>query len=50
MDSRKISKNAPEWFNVFPDWKIKQYKDYIAKNEDTINVLSKHQNWITTSP
>lgn len=33
-----------------PDWKIKQYKDYIAKNEDTIRVLSKHQNWITTSP
>ena len=45
-----MSKNAPEWFNVFPDWKIKQYKDYIAKNEDTVNILSKHQSWITTSP
>ncbi len=33
-----------------PDWKIKQYRDYIGKNEDTINILSKHQNWITTSP
>ena len=33
-----------------PDWKIKQYKEYMAKNEDTINILSKHQSWITTSP
>ena len=23
-----------------PDWKIKHYRDYIAKNEDTLNVLS----------
>ena len=33
-----------------PDWKIKQFKDYIARNEDTISVFSKHQSWITTSP
>ena len=33
-----------------PDWKIEQYKEHLAKNEDTINILSKHQNWITTSP
>ena len=45
-----MSKNAPEWFNILPDWKIEQYKEYLAKNEDTINILSKHQNWITTSP
>ena len=45
-----MSKNAPEWFNILPDWKIEQYKEHLAKNEDTINILSKHQNWITTSP
>ena len=33
-----------------PEWKIMQYKNYLAKNEDTINILSKHQSWITTSP
>ena len=33
-----------------PDWKIQQFKEYLAKNEDTINILSKHQSWITTSP
>ena len=50
IDNKKVSKNAPEWFNILPDWKIEQYKEYLAKNEDTINILSKHQNWITTSP
>ena len=50
MDNQKNSNNAPDWFHVMPEWKIKQFKDYIAKNEDTINILSKHQNWITTSP
>ena len=50
MDNQKNSSNAPDWFHVMPEWKIKQFKDYIAKNEDTINILSKHQNWITTSP
>ena len=38
LDNQKVSSNSPEWFNVMPEWKIKQYKDYIAKNEDTMNV------------
>ena len=46
----KVSKEAPQWFNFFPDWKIQQYKDYLAKNEDTVNIFSKHQGWITVSP
>jgi hypothetical protein len=33
-----------------PDWKIKQYKEHLARNEDTIRIISKHQNWITTTP
>ena len=33
-----------------PDWKIKQFNDYLSRNEETINVISKHQNWITISP
>ena len=46
----KISKEAPEWFNILPDWKIAQFKEYLAKNEDTINIVSKQQGWITVSP
>ena len=49
-DNKKISENAPEWFHIFPDWKMEQYKKYLAKNEDTINIISKHQSWLTTSP
>ena len=48
-EKTKISDDAPEWFNVFPSWKVKQYNDYIAKNETTLNVLSKQQNWITVN-
>ena len=50
MDNRIISNNSPGWFNVMPEWKIKQFRDYMARNEDTMSVLSKHQNWITISP
>lgn len=48
-EKTKISDDAPEWFDVFPSWKVKQYNDYIAKNQTTLNVLSKQQNWITVS-
>ena len=50
INNNKVSKNAPEWFHVFPDWKMEQYKEYLSKNEETINIISKHQSWITTSP
>ena len=40
MDNQKNSSNAPDWFHVMPEWKIKQFKDYIAKNEDTINIFN----------
>lgn len=43
----KISKDTPSWFNVCPEWKKKQFDDYLTRNEDTMRVLSKHQNWIT---
>lgn len=46
----KISKDAPDWFNVCPDWKVKQFDDYLVKNEDTISVFSRYQNWITVTP
>lgn len=32
-----------------PDWKVKQLHEYFKKTEDTLNVLSKYQNWITVS-
>ena len=46
----KISKDAPNWFQKVPPWKIKQINEYLEKNEDTIHILSKHQNWITVTP
>jgi hypothetical protein len=46
----KTSKDAPDWFNVVPSWKAEQFKKYLENNEDTINIISKHQNWITISP
>ena len=48
-EKTKISEEAPEWFDVFPKWKKKQYDDFISKNETTLNILSKHQNWITVN-
>ena len=41
------SNDAPDWFNIIPTWKIDQYNDYVGQNETTLNVLSKHQNWMT---
>ena len=29
-EKTKISDDAPEWFDVFPSWKVKQYNDYIT--------------------
>ena len=29
---------------------MEQFKKYLENNEDTINIFSKHQNWITVSP
>ena len=46
----KTSKDAPGWFESVPSWKIKQFNEYLEKNEDTIHILSKHQNWITVTP
>ena len=33
-----------------PSWKVEQFKKYLENNEDTINIFSKHQNWITVNP
>ena len=41
------SNDAPDWFNIIPNWKIDQYNDYLGQNETTLNILSKHQNWMT---
>ena len=46
-EKTKISDDAPQWFDVLPEWKKKQYYEYISKNETTLNILSKQQNWIT---
>lgn len=46
----KVSKEAPEWFQVVTDEKNKKYDEIIAKNEETLNVLSRYNRWITITP
>ena len=46
-EKTKISDDSPQWFDVLP--KKKQYNEYISKNETTLNILSKQQNWITVN-
>jgi hypothetical protein len=46
----KISKEAPEWFKVVTDEKAEYYDNLIAKTEDTLNVFSRYQKWITVTP
>ena len=50
VNNYKESNDAPEWFNIIPDWKLKKYKENLARNEETIRIISKHQSWITTTP
>ena len=33
-----------------PDWKVKLFKEEIAKKEETITVFSRYQDWITVTP
>ena len=46
----KISKEAPEWFDIVPEWKAKLFDKSLIKKEDTIMVFSRYQNWITVTP
>ena len=43
----KISKDAPKWFKIVPEWKVQLFKDDLVNKEDTIKVFSRYQNWIT---
>lgn len=44
-----ISKDAPEWFNVIDDKKLKALDDKM-KSEETVSIISKFQSWITVTP
>ena len=46
----KISKDAPKWFKIVPDWKNELFKEEITKKEDTIRVFSRFENWLTVYP
>ena len=46
----KISKGAPKWFNIIPQWKSELFNDELIKKQDTITVFSKNQNWLTVTP
>ena len=43
------SKESPDWFHIAPEWKGSQFREYLAKNEDSIKILSKHKGWISIS-
>jgi hypothetical protein len=43
------SKESPDWFHIAPEWKESQFREHLAKNEDSIKILSKHQGWISIS-
>lgn len=46
----KVSRAAPEWFQVVTDEKNKKTDQLIAKNEETLSVLSRYKSWITVTP
>ncbi|MCQ2819771.1 MAG: hypothetical protein MJ252_21105 [archaeon] len=41
---------APEWFNVCPEWKQKKFREDLIKQQDTVAVFSRYNNWITVTP
>ena len=43
------SKESPDWFHIAPEWKESQFREHLAKNEDSIKILSKHKGWISIS-
>lgn len=43
------SKDSPDWFHFFPEWKQKQLNDHYAQKENSLQILSKHKGWITIS-
>ena len=46
----KVSKAAPEWFQVVTEEKNKKFDEIIAKNEETLSILSRYKSWITVTP
>ena len=46
----KVSRQAPEWFQVVTEEKNKKYDEIIAKNEETLSILSRYNKWITVTP
>ncbi len=50
QNGTKVSKGAPEWFQVVTDEKNKKFDEIISKNEETLNILSRYSNWITVTP
>jgi hypothetical protein len=46
----RVSKAAPEWFQVVSDEKNKKIDEKISKNEETLFLLSRYNRWITVTP
>lgn len=50
MSRTKISDEAPNWFHIVNDKKLKDWNEALAKNEETISVFSRYNKWITVTP
>jgi hypothetical protein len=50
MNRTKVSNEAPDWFKVVTEEKIKKYDEHVIKNEETLSVFSRYQKWITVTP
>jgi hypothetical protein len=50
MNRTKISDEAPQWFHLINEKKLKQWDDAFIKKDETLSVFSRFQKWITITP
>lgn len=50
LNQTKISLDAPQWFKFANEKSTQALNELLIKNEDTISIFSKHQQWITLTP
>ena len=50
MNRTKVSTEAPDWFHVVNDNKIKKWNQKFIDNDDPLSVFSRYQKWITVTP
>ena len=50
MTRTTISRDAPEWFTIMNEKKLKDCQEQLYKNEEFITIFSRYQKWITVTP